>query len=305
MATDENKYISLLWRQLLFIIHSSQLVVQDQMPPNVKFMLLSAFAILIPLLTGVHGVCIPTGNDMSCTVGNGPSEVNTVSSISTPLNLLRIVYNGNVSLQIMAASTKFILIEPASDSDEHSLQITNISTNATGMVVRIRLSPNQARTILFPNPTAFNALNVTLSINVVQAVADANILKIFDGVSPTKASVVNYEVIFNTSGSNAGVRETSLMTSSARLCDLLYRHWIYPTYLAGWRSRPVWRFLAIITLSVWMGQTCHPSRPLKSWCWKSCDFKNKWWVISELWILIKLKNAHLIAYLSFWNQSIH
>ena len=158
------------------------------MLPSIKFIFVSTFTILILSLTSVTSLCVPTNNSLICNVGTGQNLIDTRLYNTTFVNNTRIIYNGTVTLQLAVLSTKWIVIEPASESDEYSLQITSITTNAAGMDIRIRLSPNQAGKPLLPVPSAFNATNLALRVSVTQNSSDANTLKIADRNTKTAQS---------------------------------------------------------------------------------------------------------------------
>lgn len=202
------------------------------MLPSIKLIFVSTFTILILSLTSVKSSCVTANNSLICYVGTGPNTINTLTDNTTFVNNTRIIYNGSVTLQLVVLSTNWILIEPASESDEHSLQITNITTNATGMDIRIRLSANQAGKTLLPVPSAFSATNLALRVSVTQNSSDANTLKIADRAPSGAINLMNLEVIFNDLvPSPSGVRKAVLIISHSSQWVLLCRCLIYPTCL--------------------------------------------------------------------------
>ena len=201
------------------------------MLPSIEFIFVSTFTILILSLTSVTSLCVTTDNSLICNVGSGSNLIDTLIYNTTFVNNTRIIYNGSVTLQLAVLSTKWILIEPASESDEHSLQITSITTNATDMDIRVRLSPNQAGKTLLPVPSAFSATNLALRVRVTQNSSTTATLKIADGRQSGTINLMNLEVIFSDSVSSPGVRKAVLIISRSSQWVLLCRRSICPTCL--------------------------------------------------------------------------
>jgi hypothetical protein len=132
--------------------------------------------------------------------------VNTGACSTSNYNSITIIYSGNVVLTLSSSSAKPIVIQPLDGSDSHTLQISNINTQATCIDINIRLSSNQEQLPLFT--TAYNVVPSTsiLNINVIQSIPNTNNFIIFPTTIAPSISVANYSVNFD-NGSNSGVRK--------------------------------------------------------------------------------------------------
>jgi len=133
--------------------------------------------------------------------------VNTNLCNSNEYNSINIIYSGNVVLNLITSSIKPIFINPVTQSDSNTLQISAINTNANYIEIQIYLSLNQVLLPLFTTPSSIIAPTSTLSINVLQNIIDAMDFKVFEYSTLTVMNFANYELIFNTTVANSGVRK--------------------------------------------------------------------------------------------------
>lgn len=170
------------------------------------FKLITIFLALISLSTGEPCPCNMIGTILQCNVIDTSLPINADSCNMTGYDSINITYSGNVTLNFTTSSAKPILIRPVDGNDGHQLQISAISTSASLINIQFFLTTTQASVTLFTPSCSIIAATSTLSINVVQAVTDAIGFKIFDIPSATKMIISNYELSFDTTIVNSGVR---------------------------------------------------------------------------------------------------
>jgi len=135
---------------------------------------------------------------MSAIVNTGPCN---------SYNSINIIYSGNVVLNLVSSSTKSIAIMPTDGTAGNTLQISSINSNASRIGIQIYLSSNQVLLPLFTPSSSIIAPNSILSINVIQNITDANNFQVFAYPSSTTMNFANYEIIFDTTNTNSGVRK--------------------------------------------------------------------------------------------------
>jgi hypothetical protein len=96
---------------------------------------------------------------------------------------------------------------PTDGTAGNTLQISKINSNTNHIEIRIYLSSNQVSLPLFTPSSSIIAPNSILSINVIQNILDAINFQVFAYSNSTIMNFSNYELIFNTTSTNSGVRK--------------------------------------------------------------------------------------------------
>jgi hypothetical protein len=96
---------------------------------------------------------------------------------------------------------------PTDGTAGNTLQISSINSNASRIGIQIYLSSSQVALPLFTPSSSIIAPNSILSINVIQNITNANNFQIFAYPSLTTMNFANYEIIFDTTNTNSGVRK--------------------------------------------------------------------------------------------------
>jgi hypothetical protein len=180
--------------------------VQDKMQRILFFKLIITLAIFIVSANGQTCSCTVNGGILQCSVTSTSSAVDTSVCNPSNYNSISITYSGNVTLSVTSPSTNPIVIGPYDNSDNHTLQISNLNTNADLIKIQIRLSPNQNGLPLFNTQNYVIPSTSALSISVTQSIPDASNLQIFDNSVLSIMNLAKYTVTFD-NGSNAGVRK--------------------------------------------------------------------------------------------------
>jgi len=169
------------------------------------FKLLIILFISIFSSEGATCPCYNVNYILQCQVTNISPAVDTGSCNS--YNSINIIYSGNVVLNLVSSSTAPILIMPTDGTAGNTLQISNINSNTNHIEIRIYLSSNQVLLPLFTPSSSIIAPNSILSINVIQNIPDAINFQVFAYSSSTTMNFTSYELIFNTTSTNSGVRK--------------------------------------------------------------------------------------------------
>ncbi|CAF1196165.1 unnamed protein product [Rotaria sordida] len=170
-------------------------------------LLKSVFTLVILILSSncQAPMCNINNDILICSVKNTSSLVDTSFNSSNGYSSVKIRYNGNVQLNLIAPSMKPIIIEPSDESDSHTLQISTINTAASRIDIQIRLSSNQVLLPLFTATCNITAPRSTLRISVIQSIMDPKDFKIFDDTSTSLTmNFANYELIFTRSDTYRG-----------------------------------------------------------------------------------------------------
>ena len=150
--------------------------------------------------------CMVTAAILQCSVTGPVSSLNTsLYSSSDSFNSITVTYSGTVSLYLITLSTKPISIKPMADTD--MLQISGLSTSASRIDIWISLSAARLSMPLFmASPNYALTPSSSLSINIKQNVVDVSTFALFASDNSPRVTFANYEVVFDRSVSNAGVR---------------------------------------------------------------------------------------------------
>jgi hypothetical protein len=171
------------------------------------FKLLIILIISIFSSEGATCPCYNVNYILQCQVTNISLAVDTGSCNSSVYNSINIIYSGNVVLNLVSLSTAPILIMPTDGTAGNTLQISKINSNTNHIEIRIYLSSNQVSLPLFTPSSSIIAPNSILSINVIQNIPDAINFQVFAYSNSTIMNFSNYELIFNTTSTNSGVRK--------------------------------------------------------------------------------------------------
>lgn len=151
--------------------------------------------------------------DVQCNVTSSSSTLD-LSSLQVTANIpISIKYSGEVILDLTSNLLNPIVIEPI-DTNDHTLQISKITTNASNIKIKIRLTNSQIAKTLFTNPSSIIAVNAIVIVDAVQNTPDASNFKIFDRSSTTTTmNFGKFELTVNATSSNVG---------NLNLPDLIY-----------------------------------------------------------------------------------
>lgn len=146
-------------------------------------------------------------SDVQCNVTSSSSTLD-LSSLQVTANIpISIKYSGEVILDLTSNLLNPIIIEPI-DANDHTLQISKITTNASSIKIKIRLTNSQIAKTLFTNPSSIIAVNAIVIVDAVQNTPDASNFKIFDRSSTTTTMTFGkFELTVNATSSNVGVRK--------------------------------------------------------------------------------------------------
>jgi hypothetical protein len=159
-------------------------------------------------------------------------------------------------LNITAPSIQPIVIAPVDGSSSNVLQISAINTNANRIQIQMSLSSNQVLRPLFLTSSSIIAPTSTLSINIMQTIPDAMDFEVVGYVSSSTASLANYEIIFNTTNTNSGVRKYKMM----KYFNILLQFSRVYHYLILFMASPILQvllFQAIIIFLLSIVPKCH------------------------------------------------
>jgi hypothetical protein len=215
----------------------------------------------------IFGIFIFSSNGQSCPYNinggvlqydaiNASSIINTNLCNSNAYSSISIIYTGTVLLNITAPSIQPIVIAPVDGSSSNVLQISAINTNANRIQIQMSLSSNQVLRPLFLTSSSIIAPTSTLSINIMQTIPDAMDFEVVGYVSSSTVSLANYEIIFNTTNTNSGVRKYKMM----KYFNILLQFSRVYHYLILFMASPILQvllFQAIIILLLSIVPKCH------------------------------------------------
>ena len=135
------------------------------------------------------------------------SIVDTNAMNLTGYDLIDVTYSGYVPLDLIAWSIGRIVIKPASESDNHTLQILTMTTNASMIEIEIQTSASEELFPLFTNESIITAPQSTIQITIKQGMNDSKDLKLYDDIDSTMINFKHFELIVHNNDTNPGVRK--------------------------------------------------------------------------------------------------